>query len=113
MEHYVQNGGGGFAYPVQLLLQSTDIQNSGIMMGGGGAEKREYKSYENLGIPIGLIHESKCDLKSWKRATESIGWLDDITFDSLFSLISESKVRSNNKSKKNHDSKSRITKKNN
>jgi hypothetical protein len=55
MEHYVQNGGGGFAYPVQLLLQSTDIQNSGIMT-GGGSEKREYKSYENLGIPIGLVH---------------------------------------------------------
>ena len=110
----MQNGGGGFAYPVQLLLQSTDIQNSGIMTGGGGGgEKQEYKSYENFAIPIGLIHESKCNLKSWKRATGSIGWLDDTTFDSLFSLISESKVRSNNKSKKNHGFKSRVTKKNN
>ena len=112
MEHYTQNGGGGFAYPVQLLLQSTDIQNSGIMT-GGGSEKREYKSYENLGIPIGLVHEYNSNLKSWKRATESIGWLDDTTFDSLFSLISESKIKSNNKSKKKHDSKSRVTKKNN
>ena len=112
MEHYTQNSGGGFAYPVQLLLQSTDLQNSGIMK-GGGSEKREYKSYENLAIPIGLIHESKCNLKSWKRATESIGWLDDTTFESLFSLISESKVGYNNKSKKNHGSKFRTTKTNN
>lgn len=112
MEQYLQNGGGGFSYPVQLLLQSTDIQNSGIMK-GGGSEKREYKSYENLAIPIGLIHESKFNLKSWKRSTESIGCLDDTTFDSLFSLISENKSRTNNKSKKNRDSKPRTTKKNN
>ena len=94
MENYMQNGGGvGYSYPVRNLLKSSND----TMTGGG---TNEYKSYENLAIPIGLIHVSKHDLKSWKRG-DATDLIDSEKFDAMFSAISGGFQTKRNVSKNN------------
>jgi len=110
MEKYVQNGGGGgYSYPVRNLLKNNADP---ALMTGGGSE-RNYASYENLAIPIGLINETfSRDLKSWKRC-DLPGIIDDAIFDSMFSMVSEKGSTAKNISKKNRTLKTRTTRKEN
>jgi hypothetical protein len=94
MENYTQNGGGGYAYPVQMLLRST---NDGKITGGGS--QSEYRSYENLAVPIGLVLQGSPGMKSWK-SNEAQEWIDDERFNNLFSAIIDKGSRSHNRSKK-------------
>jgi hypothetical protein len=107
MEKYMQNGGGGgYSYPIRNLLKTNNTDPK-LMTGGGG--ERNYASYENLAIPMGLINEAfNRDLKSWKRCGVA-GIIDDATFDNMFSMISEKARVNGNISKKNRHSKKRTS----
>jgi hypothetical protein len=110
MENYIQSGGGGsYGFPLQNLLKRSSNSTDGVIRGGG--ETREYKSYENLAIPIGLVFSAEPGLKSWKRGGGE-GWIDDVRFDAMFSMISGERMSRHNKSKKLSSSKHNITKKN-
>jgi hypothetical protein len=97
MEKYIQNGGGvGYSYPIQNLLKSSN-NDPNVITGGG---TKEYKSYENLAIPMGLIHVSKYDLKSWKKGGD-VDFIDSEKFDAMFSMISGGSQTKRNVSKRN------------
>jgi hypothetical protein len=97
MENYIQNGGGsGYSYPIQNLLKSSN-NDPNIIKGGG---TNEYKSYEHLAIPMGLIHVSNHDLKSWKRG-DVAEFIDAGKFDAMFSSINGGGHAKRNVSKNN------------